>query len=311
MEYDVQGIFNALMEEGFNEGDIKEKIKEKVNEFSGFITNEGAAFLVAKDLGLNVSSPFIEGDPNAFLEQEIDYDEFTIPINELREGMSNIVILGVIYKIFQPKEFTRKDGTSGKVGSFYLSDPSGTVKIVVWDENVDLLSSKYFQKGEIVRFIGGYAKIGKNEEIEVHLGNKGKLEIAPEEVNKKLMKKLKEFRKSENPNAFEPIIKGTVKIKQLNSEEGFYHEITGTISKILNFKEFTKDEGTKSFLLKLCLEDETGSIPVVIWDMKAIEFLKLIEENVRVKITQFTVKYNDYAKQNEISFGKKSTLLVL
>ena len=299
------------MKEGFKEPDIEEKIKEKVNEFSGFITNEGAAFLVAKEMGLNVSSPFIEGDPNAFLEQEIDYDEFTIPINEIKEGMSNIVILGFISKIFQPREFKRKDGTIGKVGSFYLSDPSGTVKIVVWDENVDLLSSKYFRTGEIVRFIGGYAKIGRNEEIEVHLGKKGKLEIAPEEVNKKLMKELKEFRESENPKTFEPIVKDTVKIDHLNSEEGFYHEILGTVSKILDFKEFSKDDGTKSFLLKLCLKDETGSIPLLIWDMKAIECLKLIEVSVRVKITQCTVKYNKYSKRNEISFGKKSTLLVL
>ena len=299
------------MKEGFKEPDIEEKIKEKVNEFSGFITNEGAAFLVAKEMGLNVSSPFIEGDPNAFLEQEIDYDEFTIPINEIKEGMSNIVILGFISKIFQPREFKRKDGTIGKVGSFYLSDPSGTVKIVVWDENVDLLSSKCFRTGEIVRFIGGYAKIGRNEEIEVHLGKKGKLEIAPEEVNKKLMKELKEFRESENPKTFEPIVKNTVKIDHLNSEEGFYHEILGTVSKILDFKEFSKDDGTKSFLLKLCLKDETGSIPLLIWDMKAIECLKLIEVSVRVKITQITVKYNEYSKRNEISFGKKSTLLVL
>ena len=311
MEYDVQGIFNALMKEGFNESDIEEKIKEKVSEFSGFITNEGAAFLVAKELGLNVSSPFIEGDPNAFLEQEIDYDEFTISISEIKEGMSNIVLLGFISKIFQPREFKRKDGTMGKVGSFFLSDPSGTVKMVVWDENADLLSSKYFRVGEIVRFIGGYTKIGRDEKFEVHLGKRGKLEIAPKEVNKKKLKILEEFRDSQEPKRFEPIIKNSIKIEKLNSEEGFYHEIAGTISKILEFKEFTKDEGTKSFLLKLCLEDETGSIPILIWDMKAIECLKLIEENLRVKIAHFTVKYNDYSKKNEISFSKKSTLLIL
>lgn len=311
MEYDVQGIFNALMKEGFNESDIKEKIKEKVNEFSGFITNEGAALLVAKDMGLNVSSPFIEGDPNAFLEQEIDYDEFTIPINEVKEGMSNIVLLGFISKVFQPREFKRKDGTIGKVGTFYLTDPSGTIKIVVWDENADLLSSKYFRKGEIVRFIGGYGKLGTDNQIEVHLGKKGKLEIAPEEVNKKKLCELEEFRDSQDSKEFEPIVKDTVKIEQLNSEEGFYHEITGIVSKILNFKEFTKDDGTKSFLLKLCLKDETGNIPLLIWDMKAIECLKLIEENVRVKITQFTVKYNEYSKRTEISFGKKSTMVLL
>jgi hypothetical protein len=162
-----------------------------------------------------------------------------------------------------------------------------------------------------VRFIGGYAKIGRDDTIEIHLGKKGKLEIAPEEVNKKLIKELKEYRESQNPKVFEPIVKEIVKIEQLNSEEGFYHEIIDTISKILDFKEFSKDDGTKSFLLKLCLKDETGSIPLLIWDMKAIECLKLIEVSVRVKITQCTVKYNKYSKRNEISFGKKSTLLVL
>ncbi|MFX0141271.1 MAG: hypothetical protein ACFFDN_46960, partial [Candidatus Hodarchaeota archaeon] len=60
-----------------------------------------------------------------------------------------------------------------------------------------------------------------------------------------------------------------------------------------------KKNGEKTFLLKLILSDNTTSIPVVLWDMDAINCLKRINEGDRILISLVYVKYNSYIGQNK------------
>ena len=69
-------------------------------------------------------------------------------------------------EIFEPREFVRKDSSVGLVGSFLLGDATATVKIVLWDESAKLMLSEFFKVGEIVRIIGAYSKLSRDEEIE-------------------------------------------------------------------------------------------------------------------------------------------------
>ena len=63
-------------------------------------------------------------------------------------------------------------------------------------------------------------------------------------------------------------------------------------------------------MLKLILYDDKAEIPVVLWDMDAINCLKQINEGDRIMISMVYVKFNSYAGQNEIHFTRKSTLKV-
>lgn len=313
MEYDVHEIYDALINEGYAEEEIKERVQNKVREFSGFLTNEGAIFLVAKDLGMETHSPLVDQSQYQLLDYEIDYDEFTIPIGEVKQGMTNIILLGIIYKIFNPHEFKRKDGSIGKVGSFLMADTSGLVKIVLWDNAVDIVIKEYFKVGEIIRVINGFAKNGRDNQIEVHLSKKGKVIISPEDVNRKEAIELESLQESFRKEGYSSLKEELPKIKDIieAEKEGFYSEIVGKISKILEFKEFDKRDGTKSFLLKFILRDDSSEIPVLAWDMQAVESLKLIEEEKEIRITDFSVKKNQYDDKLEISMGKKSSLRIL
>lgn len=312
MAYDVQEIYNALLKEGYEENDIKDKIERKVREFSGFLTNEGAIFLVAKELGMKTQSPLVDKSHYQLLDYEIDYDEFTIPIGEVKEGMTNILLLGVICKIFKVHEFKRKDGTFGKVGSFLIADASGVIKVVLWDSAVEMLSKDYFKVGEVIRVINAFSKRGRENQIEVHLSKKGKLILSPEDVSKKTLEELDSVRKTYEAEGFTLRKSEKVRIEDLiDGGERFYSEVIGQVSEILEFKEFDKEDGTKSFLLKFLVEDETSEIPVLLWDMQAVECLKLIEEGMKVKITDFSVKKNDYTEKYEISLARRSSVSII
>ncbi len=300
---EINDLYQALMEAGLSLKDIKQKIKAKAEEYQGFMSEEAILFLIAKEYNLKVNSPCIDSDFYDEFEEKIDYDEFTINVSELKENMTNIVLLGRIEKRIGVRNFVHKDGTSGNVGSFLINDGTGCIKIVLWGDQSKIMENNYFQNGEIIRIIGGYSKKDINNDLEVHLGRKGKIILAPDDVNLKRFPLLNELNKPKNEK--KPILK----IRDLQKFDGFVKSIEGIIERVLDFKELTLKNGEKSFLFKFVLRDDTSSINVVIWGMNAVKCLKYVNQGEKVKISNIMVKYNRFTQQNEISFIRNSKLI--
>ena len=161
MSDSVEELYQRLLDSGFSEAELEKQVKNKAKEFGGFMSERGILFVIAKEKGVRLRSPDIDQQLCEMYEEEFDYDDFTIDISEVKESMTNIVLLGKILKVFQAREFARKDGSTGAVCSFSLADSIGTVKVVLWDEHAKTAKNEYFRVGELVRVIGGYAKTGK------------------------------------------------------------------------------------------------------------------------------------------------------
>jgi len=297
MSTDFQKIYQALIDSGLSENEIKQKIKTKAEEFKGFISREGILHLIANECGIKMNAELYNE-----LAQEIDYDDFTINISEVKENMSNIVLLGRIARNFGIKNFIRKDGTHGLVGAFILSDVSAQIKVVLWDDQVNIMKNEFFHEGEIIRIIGGYSKKGRNGNIEIQVGKKGNIILSPKDVDKNKIPLI------ENNNSLSPKEISIARIQDLHNQEGFIDSVEGIIFKIEEFKEIDLKNGEKTFLLKLILKDETSSVIVNIWGMNAVRCLKIIDERAKVSLSNILVKFNSYTSQNEIYFTKKSTL---
>ncbi|HEC38500.1 hypothetical protein LCGC14_0705950 [marine sediment metagenome] len=101
-------------------------------------------------------------------------------IKDITPSLSNLYISGKVEKINDVRDFVRKDGSHGRVGSFSISDETGTIKIVLWDNNCSLLSQNNIAVGKQVKIVNVYSKInsiyGKND-LEIHFGKFSKLEI--------------------------------------------------------------------------------------------------------------------------------------
>ena len=146
----VDELYRKLLDLGMSEEDLEKKIKNKVEEYGGFMSKQGVLVIIARENGLDLRSPNIDEFIYDMLEEEVDYDEFTIDISDVKEGMSNIVLLGKILSTQKVHEFIRKDESIGKVCSFLLGDPTGTVKAVLWDERVDSVNQEYFKPNKLV-----------------------------------------------------------------------------------------------------------------------------------------------------------------
>ena len=114
----IEDLFQKLLDAGLSEEELQTLIENRLKEYGGFMSQKGIMFIIAKEHGVN---PYTEQYYKE-LDALIDYDEFAISIEELQEGMSNIVLIGKIMEIFDPREFVRKDYSKGLVGSFILGD---------------------------------------------------------------------------------------------------------------------------------------------------------------------------------------------
>ena len=303
----VDELFQKLLDLGLSEEELEKKVKDKVEEYGGFMSKQGVLFIIARENGLDVRSPDIDDYVYDELEEEVDYDEFTIDISDLREGMSNIVLLGKILTIQKVREFLRKDQSLGKVCSFSLGDQTGTVKIVLWDERVDDTKNEYFKPTKLVRIIGGYSKLGQNENLELHLGRKGTLILSPEVSDKKreqfeavTIADLEEITPKSN---LEPLREAILQNRYINAAKG--------IVQIEEFKELELKSGDKSFLLTLLLDAEGFTIRVKAWGMNAVECLKIVNDGDFVSITNLAVKENKYSAKKELIFTKNSRVLLI
>ncbi|TFG24945.1 MAG: hypothetical protein EU533_01645 [Promethearchaeota archaeon] len=301
-----EDLHQALIKEGMSEEEIENAIKQKKREFGGFMTVQGMLFLIAKEHGIPLRKSEISSENHIIIDEEIDYDEFTVQAKDVKENMANIVLLGKISKIFRINEFSRKDGSIGMVASFIIQDASAVVKIVVWDEQVKILQSKYFQEGMLVRIIGGYSKMGRNGEIEIHIGRNGKLVLSPENVNSRIKNQLENLETKLcgdiNPSA------SSIPLSALMNENKFISRLEGIVQ-VEEFKELTLKSGEDTVLLKLIITDSYDeSARIILWGVTAENCLKEVKEGKAYIFNNLMVKDNTYTGEKELTFTRKSSM---
>lgn len=303
----VEEIFQALLDAGIDEDELMAQVKKKETEFQGFMTKQAILYLIAKENGVNVDSSESIEILEHITEEVIDYNDFAIPISEIAENMKNIVIAGRISEIHERRDFIKKDGTPGTVSSFKICDLSDCIKIVLWSEQTEIMDNKFFQLQEVIQVIGGYSKKGLNDNLEVHLGRQGKLVLAPKGVILPEVK-YEKISVSTEKKVNDSLSKNT--IEELYNKDGFIRFVKGIIE-IHDFKEFTQKNGEKSFLLKLILSDDSSSITVNIWGLKAVEYVKILENGTSIKLTNVVVKENSYSNEKEISSTKNTQVEII
>ncbi len=117
--------------------EFESRVKEKIKRYDGLIERESAARLVAAELGRN----------------ELKIHD----ISSLRDGKTSL-IEGYVDGIGSTKEFTTKNGRSGRVLHISISDESGACRLVLWNRDTGL--GEKLREGMKIRIINGKVKNG-------------------------------------------------------------------------------------------------------------------------------------------------------
>ncbi len=91
-------------------------------------------------------------------------------IAELTPGTGNVEVQGEIVEVETPREFM-KNGRTLRVANATLRDDSGTISLVLWNDEIDKV-----QAGNKVKITNGYVNVWKDTP-QLTLGKFGKMEI--------------------------------------------------------------------------------------------------------------------------------------
>ena len=107
-----------------SESEIDGKIKDKMKQLSGLISKEGAAHIVANELGIKL------------------FDAFTgkLQIKNIIAGLRNVETVGKVLQTYELREFTTNE-RQGKVASLVIGDETGTIRVVLWGDQADNIKS--------------------------------------------------------------------------------------------------------------------------------------------------------------------------
>ena len=119
---DDQIIEKIISTTGLAAEEVDRRIREKQRELSDLVSREGAAYIVAKEMGLDlVSRP----------KQKIE-------IKNIVPGIRNLTLEARVSRAFDIRTFER-EGKQSKVANIILADGSGTVRMSLWDDQTDIL----------------------------------------------------------------------------------------------------------------------------------------------------------------------------
>ena len=144
---------------GLGEAEINSRIEAKLAAFGELISRQGAAHIVANELGVPLSGLVRR-----------------CTIAELRPGARDVEVVGKVLRVMEPRAFESERGP-GKVASLWIADPSGSIRVALWHSQADHVGR--LKLGDIVKIKGGYVR-GDERQRELHLSASGSLAINPE-----------------------------------------------------------------------------------------------------------------------------------
>ncbi|MBW3013203.1 DUF2240 family protein [Candidatus Woesearchaeota archaeon] len=248
----------------FNEEQVKEKIKAKMDELSGLISAEGAAHIIANELGVKL----------------FQLGTGLLKIKDISPGMRNVETAGKITNVFDIKEFDT-GSRKGKVGNFIIADDTGTIRVTLWNEMTDKMSG--LEKGQTVRVKGAYVRQNNTGFKELHLNDKSALVLNPPgiEIPDRVSERKQIIDLTEDgqvvelmghvvdlyrPAFFEVCPKCNSRVRQ--------DDITGNY----NCEQHQQVEPLFAHVLNVLIDDGTGTIRVTCWRDQAERLLPKIGE---------------------------------
>ncbi len=236
---------------------IMERIQEKKRDVgAGFLTDQGALFLIAGELGVQ-------------LRQMTSTD---LTLKDIYAGANDITIVARVLAVYPVSEFKKKDGGMGRYRRLSLFDKNNVARLTVWDDNQEALELEGISVDTPVRVSNGYVRPGLDGKPSLNLGKRGKIEVLKDEA---LVSRLT------------PLSKMTRKIGEVGEEQSI-PVVEGTVSSASRSSNFTRGDGSPGSLAQFDLVDDAGKnkIRVVIWSPVAIEAKAgqtVLVTNLRVK----------------------------
>jgi replication factor A1 len=135
--------------------ELNEKIAELRAEFGELLNEEAIRKLALEELG------------------KLVLNRKQISDLKNREGASLEVR---VVKIYETREFNRKDGSTGYLRKILVEDDSGSCQLTLWDEDIKIPETLGIAEGSRLALVNCYIKIS-DFGVDVNKGKIGKIDV--------------------------------------------------------------------------------------------------------------------------------------
>jgi replication factor A1 len=250
-------------------------IRRKKKASRGLLTDDAAARLVAAEHGLLVGLE--KPTPRTYLNQVVG-------------GLSDVTVYGRVLLACEPRVF-RRTSKGGQLARLLIADRTSVLNVVLWNDKAAL--STEIRPGVLVRIQHGYTKQARDGDTELHVSERGDVQINPSDAEER-----------DFPTATELC----QKVADINGTRRRTH-VKGRIQTTHSTRTYERRNGTQGRLFHALLEDKTGKIPVVFWNAKAEEMTQF-PPGRPILLVNARVSRNHYIGGFELHVGDFSSIEV-
>jgi len=242
---------------------ILETLEVERSKTGGLIADETLIRLIAARYGVEISK---------------DQAQSRAHVSHLVPGLNDVTVTGRVISVYPSRKFEGEK--SGKLASIIIADKTSTLRVILWNEQAELVETNKIKAGQIVRLLHGYTREDRKGRLELHLGSRSQIEIETENAK---------------ADDYPTIAKFATKISAIDKTLKEVH-LVGTIKALFPASKFTRKDMSGGAVLRFILADETGQVPVVAWNEKAEELEKILKVNANLKLVNAKIKENASGK---------------
>jgi ssDNA-binding replication factor A large subunit len=243
-----------------SEVEIAERLKKEKRRTGGFISEATLLRMIAAQMGMETQSS--------------DLVTPTLSVLDLIPGLGDVTVVGRVIAVFPPKTFN--GDRKGKIASLLIADELDIVRVVMWNDRTELVEPGKVKVGQILRVSHAYAKEGRGGKVELHVGERCKVEVDPPGVE---------------ANKYPTIGRFTTRINQITLDQKSKKvNVIGKVKKLFSASTFEREDSSSGKVMRFILFDETGEISVVAWNEKVDEIQSMLKEDAGLQIVNAKVR---------------------
>ena len=261
MPHDFKGMLEILLQQRpeLNAEQIRDLIDEKKRKVgAGYLTDQGALFLVAADLGVSFENvPKLQSG-----------------LKDIYIGAKEVTVTGRIMNIYPIHKFTKRESNEqAATRTLVIYDKDARVKVKLWDKHVVIPDEMSLKVGDVIKIVKGYVRAGLDGKPIINLGSYSAIEAV-------------------NDDSTIPTIDSlTIPVDGINGTLDSAI-ISGTVNSNPRINDFvnTRGEASKSLQLQISNEENTRSLRAVIWNINESKMPKVFRTGAKVRLIGVKVK---------------------
>jgi len=255
---------------------IDQKIAEKKEKIgAGYLTDQGALFLIASDYGVTLT----------------ESSKTEINLKDLYAGAKDISLETRVLNVSPTKQFSRKDGSTFNLRTMTVYDSESTASVKLWDEKANLPGIENLKPGDLIKITQAYVKSDLDGSATINIGSGSNIETIDTESQIPLIDKI------------------TKDISELQEGQKDL-VVSGMIDGIISGMQFTNSKGQPGKALRMRLKGKDNTaMRVVLWGKDESLIPNMISQSANVKLLGVRVKSGNQGNQELEIHGNESTMI--